>query len=506
MFRNMVKRAWLSITRKPMRAVIIGLVLFAMANLVLASTAIKGAVAESMAYAKSSLGGTVYLQADISKLRQQAQSESSNASSTTSGRPPQIERPDIPVSLVTDIAKSDYVKDYTYSLSAQAKASGFEVVESESSNFGGASQPGGGGGPGSNLTDEETELESDITIQGINSYAFISAVKNETMKLTSGTYFDESTNDQAIISYDLAEANGLSVGDSITLQNVYDSSAHSIKIIGIYDLTEEQGFGSSANTIYMNVPTAAKLLSEENYNDGAYSVQNVSFTLTNAEYSEQFITETNKKFPDLADDNLALSIDTSAYEQMVGPIESVGAFATTIFWVVIVASIAIIALIVTINVKERRYEMGVLLSLGASKLNVVGQIALELVTVGTVAFVLSIGTGSLVANVVSQNLLSSQVSMSQEQSESNFGRPTGGPSGSGTRGSGGGAPSGGQMMGGGQRSQSNVEAIDTIDVNASVSDYALLFLVGYGVIIAALVIPTWNIVKYQPKTILTGKE
>ncbi len=497
MFKNMVKRARLSISRKPMRAIIIGLVLFAMANLVLASTAIKSAVAESMAYAKSSLGGTVYLQADMSKLREQAQS-GQTPSSSSSGRPPQIERPDIPVSLVTGIAESEYVKDYTYSLSAQAKANGFSVVESEESgNFGGSRQPGANFGSEST----ETQLDADVTVQGINSYAFISAVQDETMKLTSGTYFDESTDDQAIISYDLAEANGLAVGDTITLQNIYDSGMHEIKIIGIYDLSEEQGFGTSANTIYMNVPTAAKLLSSENYNDGAYSVQNVSFTLTNAEYSDQFIAQTKEKYPDLESDNLTLSIDTSAYEQMVGPIESVGAFATTIFWVVIIASIAIIALIVTINVKERRYEIGVLLSLGASKLNVAGQIVLELVVVGTAAFLLSIGTGTIVAKAVGQNLLNNQLSMSEQQSENNFGRPTGGRSG-GSRN----APGGGMMGGSASRTRSDVETIDSIDVNATPADYALLFLVGYGVIIAALIIPTWNIVKYQPKTILTGKE
>ena len=492
MFKNMVKRARLSISRKPMRAIIIGLVLFAMANLVLASTAIKGAVEESMAYAKSSLGGTVYLQPDMSKLREQMQS---NTSSSSSERPTPIDRPNIPTTLVSSIAKSEYVKDHTYSLNAQAKASGFTVVESETSNGGGGSrQPGASFGQEST----ETQLDADIAIQGINSYAFISAVQNDTMKLTSGTYFDETTDGQAIISYDLANTNNLAVGDTITLQNIYDSGSHEVKIIGIYDLSEEQGFGSSANTIYMNVPTAAKLLSSENYNDGEYSVQNVSFTLTNAEYSEQFITEANKSNPEIVNSSLTLSIDTSAYDQMVGPIESVGSFATTIFWVVIVASIAIIALIVTVNIKERRYEIGVLLSLGASKLNVAGQIVLELVVVGTAAFLMSMGTGTIVANAVGQNLLNNQVAMSEQQTEDNFGRPTGGPGGQNMPGRG--------TMGGGSRAQSSVEAIDSIDINPTPADFALLFLVGYGVILAALIVPTWSIVKYQPKTILTGKE
>lgn len=492
MFKNMLKRSWLSIIRKPGKAVLIGLILFAMANLVLASTAIKGAVSESMSYAKSTLGGTVYLQADIEKLRSQMQ-QNQNGGTFTPGERPQITRPDIPLSMVTSIAGSQYVKDYTYSLSAQAKASGFTPIESES-NF------PGGMRMFNTSSESETELEGDITISGINAYAFISGVENDTMKITDGTYFDETTDDQVIISYDLASSNSLSVGDKISLQNIHDSSSHEVTVIGIYDLTEEQSFGSPENTLYMNTETAAKFLSSTDYNNGDYTLQNVRFELDNPEQADAFIAEAEAKFPNLASDNLALSIDTSAYEQMVGPIESVGNFATTIFWIVVVASLAIITLIVMINVKDRRYEMGVLLSLGASKINVTAQILIELLIVGTIAFIVSIGTGTLVARSVSQGLLDSQIAMSEEQSENNFGRPGAAMGGSG----------GPQMMmrGGafGQGSQSDVEAIDSIDVNAGPADYMLLFIVGYGVIILALALPAWNIVKYQPKTILAGKE
>lgn len=484
MFKNMLKRSWLSIARKPGRAVLIALLLFAMANLVLSSLAIKSAVAESMNYAKSTLGGSVYLQADIEKLREQ-QTLGGGATMTPGSRP-QIERPTTSLSMVQSIADSEYVKDYTYSISAQAKSSEFTPIEE--------TQGGGFGGMrgGLGATVDETQLESDISIQGINAYAFIAGVQNETMKLSSGEYFDESSNDQAIISYDLAASNGLEVGDKITMQNVYDSTAHQVTVIGIYDLTDEQSFGNPANTIYMNTTTAAKYLSSENFNGGDYNVQNVRFELTGAEHADAFIAQANEKFPSLESDNLLLSIDTSAYDQMVGPIESVGSFATTIFWVVVIASVATISLIVTINVKDRRYEMGVLLSLGATKFNVAAQILVELLVIGTVALVASVATGTLVAKSMSEGLLANQMSLSEQQEEQGFGRP--------------GAGGMGRMMNNPGNTQSNVEAIDSINVNATPTDFAILFAIGYGVIILALILPTWNIVKYQPKTILTGKE
>ena len=41
-----------------------------------------------------------------------------------------------------------------------------------------------------------------------------------------------------------------------------------------------------------------------------------------------------------------------------------------------------------------------------------------------------------------------------------------------------------------------MDAIDSIDVNATPADYALLFAIGYGVIILALLLPAWSIMKY----------
>jgi len=480
MFKSMLKRSWLSIARKPSRAIILGLILFAMANLVLASIAIKGAVSESTAYAKSTLGGTVYLQPDITKLRK-TMSSGSSTSAPTPGQAQSFTRPEIKLSTVSSIADSSYVKDYTYGLNSEAKASGFTPVTSTKTEVPGNFMRGG--------ESSTAAVTGDTTIQGINSFAFISQVSDGTMTISSGTYFDENTDNKAIISYDLANSNSLKVGDTIQLENVYTQTMVPIQIIGVYDLTQDSGFGTSSNNIYMNVKSASQFMSTTAYNGGDYNVSNVRYYLNNAENTDAFIAEANQKYPTLSSDNLSLAIDTSAYEKMVGPIESVGSFANTILWIVVIASIAIVTLIVTINVKDRRYEMGVLLSLGATKANVIGQIFAELFVVGTLAFALSLGTSTLLAKSMSQGLLDSQIASSKNESTNNFGRP-------------------GSFAGGGfnRQSSSNATAISKIDVNATAADYAILFAVGYGIVVLSLLLPAWSIVKYQPKTILSGKE
>lgn len=506
MFKNLFKRSWLSIARKPSRTIILIIIFFVMANMMLATIAIKASVAESVDYAKDSLGGTVYLQADMAAMRENMAppTEPSGEAPTTIGR---ISRPSIPLSMAEEIADSQYVKDYTYSINGRADANDLELVETTEQQmfqqFGG--RGGGGGGPSFNIDTEDGALIStnNVTIVGINSFAFISEVENGTMELESGEIFDETTDGSIMISYELAELNSLSIGDEITLKpssfmsSSDESESIELTIIGLYDVSEDS---FDANTIYMNPSTAAAFSMGESSDDSdELTVQSVKYYLTSAEHKDAFIAEAESKYPSLTEDGLSLSIDDSAYQQMVGPIESVGGFATTILWVVMVAAVIIITLIVTINIKDRRYEMGVLLSLGASKFNILGQFIIELVVVGTVAFALSIGTSTFIAKSLGSNLLDSQIAMNEQQSEQNFGR--GGNANMPAMGGGGMA-----RAFGGPASSSDVETISEIDVSVSPSDYAILFAAGYLIIILSLVVPSVNILRYQPKTILTGKE
>lgn len=505
MFKNMLKRSWLSISRKLGRTIVLTLIFFMMANLVLATITIKTAVGAQMDYAKSTLGGTVTVQADMDAIRE-SQKEQMESGADRKEMFGQMSRPKVSVETANKIAGySEYVKDYSYEVSASANSNELETVESEQPSVGAGGPGGFPGAPDSSQSDDDAELDKDITISGINAYAYISAVKNETMEIKDGTYFDEDTDDSALISYEFAELNELKVGDTFKIKNVYSTSSVKLTVIGIYDTSEER---ADANTIYMNTATAAKFLKEEGYNNGNFDVGNVSYYMLDSDKAEEFFEKIKADFPELAENNMKVAVDTSEYDAMAGSIESVGSFATTILVIVIVAAIIIVTLIVTLNVRDRRYEMGVLLSLGAHKRNVVAQIATELVIVGTVGFVLASLSGTFLAKSMGQSILESQTTASQQQKEKNFGRPTAPMGGSSDSSSG--MPSMPDMPGAGSNmkqmmAQGREQTVE-LDINATPIDFVLLFATGYLVIILALILPSVNMMRYQPKEILAGKE
>ena len=514
MFKNMLKRSWLSIKRKLGRTIILTLIFFMMANLVLAAITVKSAVNAQMDYAKSTLGGTVAIQADMSAIREKQKDEIENGGDRKEMFKEMV-RPAVDVETANEIASySEYVKDYSYEISVSANSNELETVETKGPNgmsFNGGGMPGGfPGGGSSRSSNDGSVLDKDITITGVNAYAYISGVQSESMEIKDGTYFDESTANQVMISYEFSELNELKVNDTFILKNVYSEAEITLTVIGIYDNSSQM---ADANTIYMNTETAAQFLNEDGYNDGNYDVGEVKYYMINSDNAEEFVIKIKEDFPDLAENNLTIAVDTSEYDAMSGSIESVGSFATTILIIVIVAAVIIITLIVTINVKDRRYEMGVLLSLGAHKSNIIGQIVCELVMVGTLGFALASATGTFFADKLGNSILESQQTATAEQSERSFGRP--GAQSSSSRSS---APSmpnmpdmpsmpdGGDFSNMKDKIMANQKSNVELNINATPLDFLLLFVIGYAVIILALILPSINVLRYQPKEILTGKE
>jgi ABC-type transport system, involved in lipoprotein release, permease component len=486
MIKNMFKRAWLYITRKKGKSIVLILLMFVMANLVLSSISIKNAVNKSTKYAKDNLGSTVYLTPDMDKIREEAMQ---NMPSSDTGEPTRfrIVIPTIDLETVLKIGDNSYVKDFTYGMSARANGVNLTKISEDmfvGNNFGGNNQNSG-----------QRINNGDFVINGINSYAFISEVKSGTLEIKNGSYFDETTDNSAIISYDLAEENALEIGDKITLVNMTTEESFEIEIIGIYDIADNN---FNMDNIYMNVKTAYLFVNPEVFTKETLSVSNVEYFFNNPKDAENFVSEVNKNYPELQEKNFILNINSDDYEQMAGPIEQVGSFATTILWIVVIASILVISLIINNNIKDRKYEMGVLLSLGAHKINILMQFVLELVIVGTVGFVLSLGTSYFLASNMANNMLKNQIESIETAEDNNFNRPRmngnmGQPN----------AISGNAI---GTNNNQNVNVIDSIDVMINISNYIMLFLIGYCVIIIAMLIPSINVLKYEPKTILTGRK
>ena len=473
----MFKRAYLSVTRRKNKTIILGIILFVIANLVLSSITITNATEEAMDYARQSLGSTVSLTTDLEAMRSETETnmnergqgfERLSVASPTYGD----------VSLIAD---SNYVTDYSYGFSYQAVATDFNPVgedtEEETTN---------------DMQQRTNQISGDVTIQSINAFALVSGVIDGSIELIEGNAFDEESEDEVVISYDLAMENDLAIGDTIEIETITreeDGISLTLTIVGIYDtLTEDSDnfMIDPANTVYVNIDSGLLLMGESEMSNDV-SVSNVNFYINDPLNIEAFIEEGNLTVTDLTERYLMLDSNDEDYETMVGPIEGVASTSSTILIGVMIAAIVILSLLIVNQIKDRNYEIGVLLSLGEKRAKIAGQLLTELLIVATVAFGLSIITASFISDSIGENLLASQLEMEEESSTSN-------------------SSFGGRGQMSFNNKASDVEAIDELELKTSTSEFLTLFGLGYGIIILSLIIPTTQILKYEPKTILTRKD
>lgn len=495
----MLKRAYLSITRRKSKSILLFIILFVVANLIITTIAIKKGANESIEFAKDSIGSEVTLSVNMQGLRQNMKKEETSDDEKTA-----INRTDISIEDALSIADSKYISGYSYGFTSYANVVDLETVESEMEKMGEVSmedipsfdmgsQSGGGRGQMPDKANMKFDMKDirnnlvsgDVTLSATNSFASLSEVKSGTMELVYGEYTALDTDNTVIISYDFAELNELTVGSIIELAHTETEEGIELEVVGIYENSDSNGIGNmlmnSANTMYVNFATGEKFMTEEEYNEGSYGISSCVYYLNDPEQYEEFVAEAETKV-NMEANNLKLSIDESTYERMVGSIESIGSFADIILVVVIFASILLVTLIINSQVKERNYEMGVLLSLGEKKRKIAGQIAIELVIVATIAFIISTFTGTLISGVIGDNLSLSQETLKQEQQRVGRGEM--------------------QNM---QPVEQEAETIK-IDVSVGVVECLILFGVGYLIVLFAMILPTINIFRYDPKTILTRRE
>ncbi|MFE2886970.1 FtsX-like permease family protein [Streptomyces sp. NPDC059272] len=101
-------------------------------------------------------------------------------------------------------------------------------------------------------------------------------------------------------------------------------------------------------------------------------------------------------------------VNDKAYRDQVRPIQRVGTFAGLIVWVIALAGALILGLVVALQIRERRAELGVLLSMGERKWKLVGQHAVEVAAVALPAVALAAVAGSLAGQHVGDAFLGRQ--------------------------------------------------------------------------------------------------
>lgn len=228
-----------------------------------------------------------------------------------------------------------------------------------------------------------------------------------------------------IISEELAEQEGLKLGDKLQFNDYRDiknSTVYEAEIIGIYQTKQKMtplmsgDTYRSENIIFTDLRFPEK--AEGNENDPLF--QYSYFKVGDVDKYES-VKESVKKVSlnweryDLIDNNGNMETMSSNFSDM----EKTN---TLIIVVIICASFAILFLVFVFWIKNRTQEVGILLSLGTAKIGILTQILLEALIIAAIAFSLSILASGAVSKSTTNYLVELQVQQMENKKDSDIGK------------------------------------------------------------------------------------
>lgn len=516
------RRAILSITRRPLKTALLFIIIFVLGNLTAGAVAIWEGSNNVDAHIKQTLGSVVKLGPnhqvlhqiwqeldDSQKVTLPIQSTSGEGSFQIDFYPEQTETTGGPdrLALYHTIGQSDYVKSYDYSLDltvghhtmVKTNASETRPVEDRQFNF---------------------------SLTGTRYPALLS-LEQGYASLTDGRTFTQEEIDQGsyvgLITQELADLNRIRVGDTILFTHyaslieladyIVGQIDVPIKIIGIYQNktaqsldfkqkshgievndSDDEWFESLRNNtiiipnqLIIDVKAQAKqLLIQHGLPDG-YPEQYLdpepslpTYVLQSPDDIKPFLAEYSPVLPQTE----RFFSNHYIYNDIAAALLQTKKMSSLALLLAILGSILIVGLTVLLFLKERRHELGILLSLGETKRNIIQQLLMEVLLVALLAMLLSLFSGQILADKLSDAMIRHElVTQADFSGDEDFWH---------TR----------QQMGQFTSFLSDEQVAQNYEIKLTLK-YAVTFLtIGIGTSLVAVALPAMYTVNLKPKSIL----
>ena len=484
------KNAWISITRNKGRNVLIGVIILVIACACTVTLAINNTATDLISSYKSAYAKELTLSFNRQKMMGNFDMTDEESREQAIEKFENID--EISIDDVKSFAEADHIESYYYTYSFSLNGKNIEKAEIETeSNFGGfGKMPGGNRGGFSSSS-------MDFTLTGYSSIESMSEFINGTYtmtEITDNAWELAFNGNYVFINEELASFNELSLNDKIKLEDE-NGNAYEFEIIGIFEDNEESEdtmmsmFSNSANTIVTNAEALVNIDSE---NDDINGTINPTFIIDDYVNAEKVQTELYEKG---LDETYVVETNQELAESGVSSVKNVKSFATTFLIITLIIGGVVLFILNMINIRERKYEIGVLRTIGISKLKLTMQFVAELLVVAFVALIIGAGLGATMSKSVSNSLLSSEIentSNSSEKMENNFGGLGGMPGGFGEM-----MPDFNKLSG-----VPTVQAYDSIDAVVNITVILELLVIGLSLVFVSSLASMSSIQRFSPLTIL----
>ena len=229
-------------------------------------------------------------------------------------------------------------------------------------------------------------LGNAVMLQAISDVKKDPLFRSEVFKLIEGKNISREETGKVLVHEALAKKNQWKIGDKVSLKVLGEEKELELLIQGIFSGKKQEkytGMSSdfSENMMFIDYATMAQVFGKNKL------VTSLKILVSDSEKLAALKAEMNKKSVQLEDYEVVE--EENQFSEIVESLDMVRQMIFMMIMAVIGAGIIVLSLVLILWVRERMYEIGILLAIGRSKMKIVGQFILELVLVSLPVMILA---------------------------------------------------------------------------------------------------------------------
>ena len=266
-----------------------------------------------------------------------------------------------------------------------------------------------------NREDLSDEFKNVVSLEATNNTKRNILFSSGVFTIKEGKNIGENDKDSIIVHEEFAKQNNLKLGDEVDLELLDRKSgkikSHKFKIIGIFSGKKQEtytGLSSdfSENMVFVDYSTSQEILNKSENNKIANKILMYSGSAESTDLAlnklKEFKIDESKYF---------VEKDSNAFEESLESVSGIKHIIKIMTYSIMLGGMVVLSLILILWLRERIYEIGIFLSIGTSKIQIIMQFIFELIFISIPSIISSLFLGNVLLKVIVDGFINSEDSI-----------------------------------------------------------------------------------------------
>ena len=267
-----------------------------------------------------------------------------------------------------------------------------------------------------NREDLSDEFKNVVSLEATNNTKRNILFSSGVFTIKEGKNIGENDKNSIIVHEEFAKQNNLKLGDEVNLEllDIEESGkikSHKFKIIGIFSGKKQEtytGLSSdfSENMVFVDYSTSQEILNKSENNKIANKILMYSGSAESTDLALNKLKELK-----IDESKFFVEKDSNAFEESLESVSGIKHIIKIMTYSIMLGGMVVLSLILILWLRERIYEIGIFLSIGISKIQIIMQFIFELLFISIPSIISSLFLGNVLLKVIVDGFINSENSM-----------------------------------------------------------------------------------------------